>query len=375
MSEERRESAEGRLLAALDLGSNSFHMVVARVVHGEVRPVERLAERVQLSANMQGGLLGDEAIARGVACLARFRQALDTLGPDAVRVVATNAMRVARNGRVFRAAAESVLGHPVEVISGREEARLVYLGVAHTLADDAARLVVDIGGGSTEFIIGERFEARLMESLHMGCVIYSERYFPDGMISPERFEAAYLAACREVLNIRGAFRQHGWQSAVGSSGTLRAIEKVISARGGVETGIDAGELARLREAVLSFERFEELGRLPGLSERRRDVFVAGVAITCAFFDTLGIDVMGTSTGALREGVIYDTIGRLSHEDVRERSVAAMMQRYAVDEHKQGDGAGAPPVPRRARELGAGRRGSGAAGMGGGSPRGGTDHFP
>ncbi len=332
MLEDSNQTAEGRLLAAIDLGSNSFHMVVARVVHGEARPVERLAERVQLAAGMHdGGRLSDEAVTRGVACLARFRQALDTLGPDSVRIVATNALRVARNGREFRAAAESVVGYPVEVISGREEARLVYLGVAHTLADDNTRLVVDIGGGSTEFVIGERFEARLMESLYMGCVSFSERFFPERTISAGQFEAAYLAASREVLNIRGPFQRHGWQNVVGSSGTLRAIEKVIAAEGWADAGVSAANLDRLRRTLLRFEDFDSLKQLSGLSERRRDVFVAGVAITAAFFDTLGVDEMRTSTGALREGVIYDQIGRLSHEDVRERSVSAMMQRYAADD--------------------------------------------
>src|SRR5690606_22347306 len=163
--------------------------------------------------------------------LARFRQALDALSPGDVRVVGTNSLRVAGNGAEFSAAAGAVIGHPVEVISGREEARLVYLGVAHTLADDDARLVVDIGGGSTEFIIGERFEPRLMESLHMGCVSYGDRFFGDGKITDKAFEQAYLAAYREVLNIRTAYKRHGWSNVVGSSGTLRSLESVIRAQG------------------------------------------------------------------------------------------------------------------------------------------------
>src|SRR5690606_17834135 len=150
--------------------------------------VERLAEPVQLAAGMVDGRLGDAAMSRGLECLARFRQALDALSPGDVRVVGTNSLRVAGNGAEFSAAAGAVIGHPVEVIPGREEARLVYLGVAHTLADDDARLVVDIGGGSTEFIIGERFEPRLMESLHMGCVSYAERFFADGNITKKAFD-------------------------------------------------------------------------------------------------------------------------------------------------------------------------------------------
>ncbi len=320
-----------RLVAAVDLGSNSFHMVICRVEHGEVRPVERLAETVQLAAGMSDEGLHPEAMARGLACLARFRQALNVLSPGAVRVVGTNALRVANNGREFRAAAEAVIGHPVEVISGREEARLVYLGVAHTLADDDARLVVDIGGGSTEFIIGERFEPRLMESLHMGCVSYAERFFPGGKITRKAFDSAYFSAYREVLNIRSAFRRLGWSNAVGSSGTLRSQENIIAAQGWAPSGISAENLLRLRKLLLRYPDFESLASLPGLSERRRNVFASGLAITCAFFEALGVDHMRTSTGALREGVVYDMVGRHTHEDVRERSVNALMQRYGVDE--------------------------------------------
>ena len=323
---------EGKLLAAVDLGSNSFHMVIARVEHGEARPIERLAETVQLAAGLSAGYLADDAIARGLACLARFRQALDTLRPDFIRVIGTNTLRVARNANRFRHAAEAIMATPLEVVSGREEARLVYLGVAHTLADDASRLVVDIGGGSTEFIIGERFEAHLMESLHMGCVSYSDAFFAGGVISRQAFEEAYLSAYSEVLNIRADFRQRGWRDAVGSSGTLRAIESVIVAQGWAQAGITAANLKKLRKLLLKYTAFDDLCKLDGLGERRRNVFASGVAITCAFFDALGIEEMRTSTGALREGIVYDTIGRLSHEDVRERSVRALMQRCGVDEH-------------------------------------------
>lgn len=328
---ENNNGIGGSLLAAVDLGSNSFHMVVCRVEHGEVRPVQSFAERVQLAAGMKDGQLSDDAVARGLACLSGFRQALDSLKPSSVRIVGTNALRAAKNGAAFRAAAEGIMGYPVEVIPGREEARLVYLGVAHTLADDDdARLVVDIGGGSTEFIIGERFEARLMESLHMGCVTYSERYFADQKVNNKNFRKAYLAAGNEVSYIQTEFCEKGWSNAVGSSGTLRAIEGAIAAQGWADSGISAGNLEKLRRALLKYSTFDELASMPGVSERRRNVFAAGVAITSAFFDALKIDVMATSTGAVREGVIYDLIGRHTHEDVRERTVNALVSRYGID---------------------------------------------
>jgi len=323
---------EGMTLAAIDLGSNSFHMVVARASHNEMRPIEAFAERVQLALDMEKNYLSLEAIARGLSCLSRFRQALDTLKPDMVRVVGTNALRAAKNSGEFIHPAEVLLGYPVEIISGREEARLVYLGVAHSLADDdSARLVVDIGGGSTELVIGQRFESKLRESLHMGCVTYTDRFFPQGKISKKNFEKAYRAAYKEVLNIRKPYKKHGWENAVGSSGTMRTVEQVICAQGWSKEGITTTGLKKLRKKLLESKHMDELPELEGLSERRRHVIVPGVAIICGIFDALGLEHMQTSPGALREGVAYDMLGRLSHEDVRERTVSAMIKRSDVDE--------------------------------------------
>lgn len=323
---------EGMTLAAIDLGSNSFHMVVARASHNEMRPIEAFAERVQLALEMEKNNLCLEAIARGLSCLSRFRQALDTLKPDMVRVVGTNALRAAKNSGEFIHPAEVLLGYPVEIISGREEARLVYLGVAHSLADDdSARLVIDIGGGSTELVIGQRFEPKLRESLHMGCVTYTDRFFPAGKISKKYFEKAYRAAYKEVLNIRKPYKKHGWENAVGSSGTMRTVEQVICAQGWSKEGITASGLQKLRKMLLESKHMDELPELEGLSERRRHVIVPGVAIICGIFDALGLEHMDTSPGALREGVAYDMLGRLSHEDVRERTVSAMIKRSDIDE--------------------------------------------
>ena len=325
-------NGQGKTLAAIDLGSNSFHMIVARVTQNEMRPVERFGGRVQLGAGMKSNRLAPEAMERGLACLARFRQALDTLQPEQVRIVGTNALRAAKNAPLFIRQAEALMGYPVEVISGREEARLIYLGVAHTLADDDnSRLVVDIGGGSTEFIIGQRFEAKLRESLHMGCVTYRDRYFRQGKISPKRFEKAYRAAYQEVLKIRKAYKNHGWDNGVGSSGTMTSIEKLIIDKGWAGEGISAANLGRLKKLLLQYKDINSLSELSGLSERRRGVIVSGVAITCAIFDALNIQQIHTSSGALREGVIYEIMGRFEHEDVRERSVMAMMLRSEADQ--------------------------------------------
>ena len=306
-------------------------MLVTRVNQGELRPVEALGEHVQLAAGLHKGRLTAEAMTRGLSCLTQFSQALAVLKPDAVRVVATNTLRAAKNAAEFTARASTTLGYPVEVISGREEARLIYLGVAHTLADDdRARLMIDIGGGSTEVVIGKRFKARLTESLHMGCVSWREQFFPGGQIKRKAFERAYQAAYLEVLNIRKAYRRKGWDNVVGSSGTLNAIADVLAAQSGEKREITRAGLEQLKVRILDFNNVDELTAIRGLKERRRSVFPGGLAICCALFDALEIDVMITSRGALREGVAYELLGRLAHEDVRERTVNAMMERSHVD---------------------------------------------
>ena len=318
------------VFAAIDIGSNSFHLIVARLEHGEIRPLHVLAEKVQLGKGLKNHQLAADAVERGLACLERFQQLLASVKPDRIRAVGTNALRQAHNRELFTEPAEAILGVPVDVIYGREEARLVYLGVAHTLADDElSRLVVDIGGGSTEFIVGQQFEPKRLESLQLGCVSYSERFFPDGKIDKKRFRAAYDQACIEVSHIRRHFKQAHWVEAVGSSGTLQAIELLVSAAGWRSEGIDHKSLKKLKKALLKFESVDDID-LEGLNERRRGVITAGVAITLAIFDVLGVGAMRTSSGALREGAIYDLIGRRSHEDVRERTVQAMLQRYSAE---------------------------------------------
>lgn len=344
ITDEQNGLQSGSLLAALDLGSNSFHLIVARIEHGEIRPVHTLSEKVQLGAGLEGGKLTRDAIDRGLACLTRFAQLLQSVEPQRTRVVATNALRKAKNRRDFTEPARRILGASVEVIYGREEARLVYLGVAHTLADDLqSRLVVDIGGGSTEFAIGERFEPLRLESLQMGCVTYGRECFSDGQLNKRNYKKAYERASIEVSHIRKSFRSRHWREAVGSSGTLQAIDGIINAQAWSEGLITRKALMRMRKALLDFDTVEDID-LNGLSPARRSVIASGLAITEAIFDVLEIEEMRTSPGALREGVIYDLVGRLGHEDVRERSIAALVSRYHADEETS------QVVARRARML-------------------------
>jgi len=319
------------LLAAIDMGSNSFHMVVARLVHGEIRTLEKMGEKVQLGAGLdEQNRLTEEAQQRALDCLSRFAQRLRGMPREMVQVVGTNALRVARNSHAFIHRAEEVLGYPVEIIAGREEARLIYLGVSHTLSDDSGRrLVVDIGGGSTEFIIGERFEPQEMESLHMGCVSFRNRYFPDGKISRKQMDRAITHAEQELLNIRQRYRNIGWQSSVGSSGSIKAIASVLANLKVTDGRITMEGMEELRKRLVSMGKVDKLADL-GVRADRQSIFPAGFAILMGAFRSLGIDNMAFADGALREGLLYDIVGRIHHEDVRDRTIQALQERYHVD---------------------------------------------
>lgn len=319
-------------LAAVDLGSNSFHMIVARAADGELHIVDRMRETVRLAAGLDTRQrLTRKARRRALECLARFGQRLRGLPPGSVRAVGTNTLRQARNAGEFLAECRRILGHPIDVISGREEARLIYLGVSHSLADDGGRrLVIDIGGGSTEFIIGERFEALHMESLFMGCVGMSRAYFPGGAINRGNLQRAELAALLELQNIQAQYRRIGWQTAIGSSGTLLSIADVIRAAGWADQGITLEALHKLRKALLTAGSIKRLASLDGLRPERAPIFPGGVAILLAACEALGIEHMAASSGALREGLLYDLLGRIRHEDVRERAIGAITSRYQID---------------------------------------------
>ncbi|WP_447594933.1 exopolyphosphatase [Aquipseudomonas campi] len=319
------------LIAAIDLGSNSFHMVLAKADQGEIRILDRLGDKVQLAAGIdEQRLLSEEAMQRGLDCLGRFAQMIQGLPHGAVRIVGTNALREARNRGEFIRRAEALLGHPVEVISGREEARLIYLGVSHTLPDNPGkRLVADIGGGSTEFIVGQRFEPLLRESLQMGSVSFTQRYFRDGKITAARYAQAYTAARLELMAIEQGLQRLGWQEAIGASGTIRAIGLAIKA-GGLGNGeINVEGLAWLKRKLFKLGDVDKLD-IEGIKPDRRQIFPAGLAIAEAIFDALDLQRMDHCDGALREGVLYDLLGRHQHEDVRERTLSALMERYHVD---------------------------------------------
>jgi exopolyphosphatase/guanosine-5'-triphosphate,3'-diphosphate pyrophosphatase len=317
------------VLAAVDLGSNSFHMVVARYQHGQLVILDRLREMVRLGAGVsENGRLDDEAMARALRCLERFGQRLRAMRADSVRVVGTNALRRAKRKRWFLERARAALGHPIEIISGLEEARLIYSGVAHTspMSPDK-RLVIDIGGGSTELVIGEGFTPLLLESLSVGCVGLSA--FDDGRISEKRFERARTAVRLELEPIHEAYRKMGWLQAFGSSGTVRVIADVLRRLDPEDSHITLPNLAKLAERVIAAGHIDEL-ELPEVDAERAPVFPAGVAILLEIVENLNIERVRVAEGAMREGLLYDLMGRFTDEDARVRSVRAMELRYHVD---------------------------------------------
>ena len=318
-------------LAAVDLGSNSFHLEIGRVVDGQIYPLDAVREVVRLGA----GLGSDKRTARAPRARARESRAklaerLRGFPRAAVRAVGTNALRVAKNASPFLREARQVLGFPIEVISGREEARLIYLGVAHALPAAAhRRLVVDVGGGSTEFIIGAGFDSQLTESLYMGCISYSLRYFPEGRVDKGRMRAAELAARHELAGIVRAYRAVGWDEAVASSGTARSIENILRENGLASEGLTREGLERLRNLLIKHEKADP-DRIPGLRPNRAPVLPGGLAILSAVFDELGLEAMKVSEAALRHGVLYDLLGRVEHHDMRQATVAQFMRRYHID---------------------------------------------
>ena len=323
-----------QLIAAVDLGSNSFRLQIGRVVGNQIYPLDSLKEPVRLAAGLLPNKTLDGASQlRGIEALSRFGERLRGFAATDVRAVATNTLRVAKNARQFLLQAEAALGFPIEVIAGREEARLIYLGVAHTLPNPKSRqLVVDIGGGSTECVIGSDFRPQHLESLYMGCVSYSLRFFPGGKVEKHRFKEAELAACAELETISLPYRESGWDEAVGSSGTAKAITDLIELNGfnaGGATGITREGLDRLRGALLKAGSASAL-KLEGLRPDRIPVLPGGVAIMSAVFREFGLEQMTFSEGALRLGVLYDLLGRYHHDDLREATVNLFMQRYGVD---------------------------------------------
>lgn len=326
------ETREVNKVAALDIGSNSFHLVVARIVAGSVQILHRVKQKVRLAEGLNSeDILSDEAMERGLSMLKVVAESLKGFEPDSVRIVATHTLRKARNARDFINAAKDILPYPIEVISGVEEARLIYSGVAHTNHADGQQLVVDIGGGSTEFVIGDGFTPLLCRSLQMGCVSYTKRFFANGELKNKTFERAITAAQQELEMIDNKYRRLGWVQCVGTSGTIRSLFTLCQQDrpNGHDIPVTLKSLRNLMKQFVSAGHIDKLN-YPDLSEDRRVVIAGGLAILIAVFKALEIDGLVYSPAALREGVLYQMEDELHHADIRGRTASSLATRYDVD---------------------------------------------
>ncbi|GGP22881.1 exopolyphosphatase [Silvimonas iriomotensis] len=323
--------ADDNLIAAVDLGSNSFRLQVARVLENTVVPLDTFKETVRLGAGLdERNYLTPGAQQQALEALARFGERLRGLQPEQVRAVATNTFRVAKNGQTFLPQAEAALGFPIEIIGGREEARLIYIGASHSLPSSREkRLVVDIGGGSTEFIVGRQYNPLATESTLMGCVSWSMRFFPDGIITPDRMAAAEIAAGEVIQPLEQDYHARHWQMAIGTSGTARSLADVMELNDIASGGITKAGLARIRHILLDAGHVDKV-KLNGLRDDRRPVLAGGFAIMAAVFDLLGIERMQITQGALRDGVLYDLLGRHGQHDIRTQTVNGFLRRYHTD---------------------------------------------
>ncbi|PTN11620.1 exopolyphosphatase [Nitrosomonas aestuarii] len=317
--------------AAIDLGSNSFHMIVANYVDGRLQIIDRIKEMVRLASGLNENYdLSDESMQLALACLQRFGERVKEIPQANIRAVGTNTLRQARNGEFFLSLADAALGHPIEIIAGQEEARLIYQGVAHTAYDEVnKRLVIDIGGGSTELIIGRGYEIYSMDSLYMGCVNMGKRFFDDGKIKAKRISKTVLYARQELESIEAAYKKTGWDFALGSSGTITTIRDVVQTRGWCESGITVTALSKLMDELVAVGDSKAI-EFEGLSEHRKPVFASGVAVLFGIFEALGLEKINVSDGALREGLLHDLIGRVHNEDIRDKTILDVSNRYGVD---------------------------------------------
>jgi exopolyphosphatase/guanosine-5'-triphosphate,3'-diphosphate pyrophosphatase len=319
-------------VAAVDLGSNSFHMIICSLQDGKLQTIDRLKEMVRLAAGMDQNKVLDEATQRkALACLERFGQRISNFPKGSVRIVGTNTLRQARNSQQFIQAAEQALGHPIHIISGIEEARLIYQGVAHSLSSNANhRFVMDIGGSSTEYIIGQNDTAHTKESLNMGCVTVSQEFFKDGVLSKKAFKKATLFAEQRLEPFQNTFNSKNFDEAIGASGSLKAVSSVLQNLGYSSHGITLGGLEQLVTNLLKLNHCDQIN-FPGLSVERRPVFIGAVAIVYATFRTLNIQQMTVSDGALREGLIYDLLDRIYNHDIRSQTSQTIAARYHTDQ--------------------------------------------
>jgi exopolyphosphatase/guanosine-5'-triphosphate,3'-diphosphate pyrophosphatase len=326
------DNVQNDMIAAIDLGSNSFHMIVARMDgQGGFAMLDKIKEMVRLRGGLdEEGHLSTEKQHEALACLHRFGERIKHFSTENVRIAGTNTLRSMKDSEDFIAQANQALGHEISIISGHEEARIVYLGVSHSLSNDHGKqLVIDIGGGSTEFIIGNNFEPNALESLNMGSVSVTQRFFANGKLSEKNWKKANTALRLDIMPIEKIFRSGNWKRAIGSSGTIKATRKIIQELQLAKFGISLYALHHIRDHMIAAKTIDNIN-LPGLVPERLPVYAGGLAVLIAVFESLLIKSMTVSDGALREGLLYDLMGRIQQEDVRARAVDELQQRFNID---------------------------------------------
>jgi exopolyphosphatase/guanosine-5'-triphosphate,3'-diphosphate pyrophosphatase len=322
--------ATSPMYAAIDLGSNSFHMLVVRYTDGSVQTMAKIKRKVRLAAGLdEKGNLSREAMLRGWDCLSLFAERLQDIPTENIRIVGTAALRSAVNVSVFLERAKQILGHDIEIIPGEEEACTIYQGVAHTSGGKGQRLVVDIGGASTELIIGEGFKSEALVSLSMGCVTWLEQYFKDRELSEANFNRAIEGAKQTLNPILKRYVDLGWEVCVGASGTVQALQEIMVEQG-MDEVITHAKLKRLQHQAMQYSHLEELD-IKGLTLERALVFPSGLSILIAIFEQLNIESMTLAGGALREGLVYGMIAEMKESDIRLRTIKSVQARCQIDQ--------------------------------------------
>lgn len=319
------------LYAVIDLGSNSFHMLIARLVADGVQVVDKVKRKVRLASGLnENNQLSNAAIARGLECLSFFAERLQDIPKENIRVVATATLRIAQNAEQFLSKASEILDHDVQLLSGQQEAEQIYLGVAHTNCCADQRLVLDIGGASTELVIGYGFVPQKVTSLDIGCVTYLKRYFGDQQLNEQNFTTAIEAATATLAQVCRDYQQIGWQSVLGGSGTMQALGEMLMAENRPAI-IDADYLQQIKQKLIACQSIENIA-LNGLPSERKPVLASGLAILIALFNCLGIKQLQLSSGAIREGLLYEMLPNMRAKTIRSRTINALTERFHIDQH-------------------------------------------
>lgn len=317
------------LYAVIDLGSNSFHMLITRLVADSVQVVDKVKRKVRLAAGLDSeNVLDTKSMARGWECLNLFAERLENIPPENIKIVATATLRLAKNSAQFIKVAETILGHKIHLISGEEEAHNIYLGVAHTTSSADRRLVIDIGGASTELIVGSGFSAKKVCSLNMGCVTFHSAFFNEGDLTEETFSQAIAEAQRMLQTEAQAYKDIGWDVALGVSGTLQAVGEVLTAQGKIQK-ITLDNLIEIKHQIISCKHLNKLNII-GLENERKPVFASGIAILIGIFLTLEVDEIQLAGGAIREGLLYEILPDMRNVNIRQRTIDALIKRFSID---------------------------------------------